>query len=213
MKSSMHRRALSVPGRGSLFLVFPLALLGLAGPSAGAEKADTPAAVGGGVMARVLAPAEKTKFLEEELAKESERRVKAEEENALRSKENADLLANLRSNQKERSSLEAKLGEAHERENLLQKTNDRLREETERVTVSVRLALPIIAGSAIIMLALVVWMLLFLRQVAARVHGQKTISEINELEGRLILTNEMLVAEQKRSTALRHKLSEFGVSD
>jgi hypothetical protein len=161
----------------------------------------------------VLAPAEKTKFLEEELAKESERRVKAEEESLLRTKENADLLANLKSAQKERAGLEAKLGEFRERESQLQKTNDRLREETERVTVSVRFALPIIAGSAIILLALVVWMLLFLRQVAARVHGQKTISEINELEGRLILTNEMLAAELKRSQALRNKLSEFGVSD
>ena len=81
------------------------------------------------------------------------------------------------------------------------------------MTVSVRLALPIIAGSAIVLLALVVWMLLFLRQVAARVHGQKTISEINELEGKLIHTNKMLAAELKRSQALRNKLSEFGVTD
>ena len=211
--SSSYCRGLTVPVRCSLVLAFPLAVLCWSSPSAGAEKADAPSSVGGGVVARVLAPAEKTKFLEEELAKESERRVKAEDENVLRTKENADLLANLKSAQKERAGLEAKLGEFRERESQLQKTNDRLREETERVTVSVRFALPIIAGSAIILLALVVWMLLFLRQVAARVHGQKTISEINELEGRLILTNEMLAAELKRSQALRNKLSEFGVSD
>lgn len=182
-------------------------------PPARAEKSDAPEAVGGGVMARVLAPAEKIKMLEETLAKESEQRVKLQEENGQRSKENAELLASVKSLQKERAGLEAKLGEARERETQLQRTNDRLREETERVTVSVRFALPIIAGIAIIMLALIVWMLMFLRQVAARVHSQKTISEINELEGRLIHTNDMLNAELKRSQALRQKLSELGFSD
>ncbi len=212
--SSSFRRGTPLPVRCCLPLAFALAaVLCVPCPSARAEKSDVPAPMGGGVVARVLAPAEKTKFLEEELAKESERRVKLEDENAHRTGENAELLANLKSMQKERAALETKLGEAHERENQLQRTNDRLREETERVTVSVRLALPIIAGIAIIMLALIVWMLMFLRQVAARVHSQKTISEIHELEGRLIQTNEMLAAELKRSQGLRHKLSELGVSD
>jgi hypothetical protein len=214
MKSSHFRRpGSSLPARCCFKLALAVAVLCLPGLSARAEKADAPAPMGGGVVARVLAPAEKTKFLEEELAKESERRVKLEEENANRTKENSDLRANLKSVQKERTTLETKLGEAQARETQLQRTNDRLREETERVTVSVRFALPIIAGIAIIMLALIVWMLMFLRQVAARVHSQKTISEINELEGRLIHTNEMLATELKRSQALRHKLSEMGVSD
>jgi hypothetical protein len=210
-RSRLGRRGLCLPARCWLVLAFAFVMLCVSGPRAQAE--NTPAPVGGGVVARVLAPAEKTKFLEEELAKESERRVKLEEENSNRTKQNTELLANLRSIQKERATLETKLAEGHERETQLQRTNDRLREETERVTVSVRFALPIIAGIAIIMLALIVWMLMFLRQVAARVHSQKTISEINELEGRLIQTNEMLAAELKRSQALRHKLSEMGASD
>jgi hypothetical protein len=165
------------------------------------------------VVARVLAPAEKIKFLEEELAKESDRRMKLEEETGHRSRENSQLLDNLKSVQKERAALEVKLVEAHEREGQLQKTNDRLREETERVTVSVRYAMPIIAGVAIIMLAMMTWILLFLRQVAARVHSQRTISEMHELEGRLIHTNDLLAAELKRTQALRTKLAELGVVD
>jgi hypothetical protein len=187
--------------------------VGLFAFPARAEKADAPAAVGGGVMARVLAPAEKIKLLEEELAKESDQRAKLEVESTNRTRENAELLVSVESLRKERAALEVKVTEARDRESHLQRTNDRLREETERVTVSVRFALPIIAGIAIIILALIVWMLLFLRQVAARVHSQKTISEINELEGRLIHTTDMLNAEQKRSQALRQKLSEFGISD
>lgn len=73
--------------------------------------------------------------------------------------------------------------------------------------------MPIIAGAAIIMVAMLIWMLLFLRQVAARVHGQRTISEMHELEGKLIHTSELLAAEQKRSQALRNKLGEMGVTD
>jgi hypothetical protein len=139
--------------------------------------------------------------------------MKLEEETGHRSKENSQLLDNLKAVQKERAALEAKLAEAREREGQQQKTNDRLREETERVTVSVRYAMPIIAGVAIIALAIMVWILLFLRQIGARVHGQRTISEMHELEGRLIYTNDLLAAELKRSQALRTKLAELGVSD
>jgi hypothetical protein len=185
----------------------------LAGNPAWAQKSDTPAAVGGGLVARVLSPGEKIKVLEDELAKEMDKRVKLEEEIPRRTAENNTLIANLKNAQKDRAALEAKVTEARERELQLQRTNDRLREETERVTVSVRLALPIIAGIAIMMLAMLVWMLMFLRQVAARVHGQRTLSEMHELEGRLIHTNDLLSAELKRTQALRHKLAEFGVSD
>ena len=190
-----------------------LAVVILAGPRAWAQKSDTPAAVGGGLVARVLPAAEKIKVLEEELAKESDKRAKLEEEIPRRTAENNELIAGQKAAQKERSALEAKLTEAREREVHLQRTNDRLREETERVTVSVRLALPIIAGIAIVMLAMLVWMLMFLRQVAARVHGQRTLSEMHELEGRLIHTTDLLNAELKRTQALRHKLGEFGISD
>jgi len=190
-----------------------LALVILAGPRAWAEKSDTPAAVGGGLVARVLPAAEKIKVLEEELAKEIDKRVKLEDEIPRRTAENNTLIASQKSAQKEQVALEAKLTEAREREVQLQRTNDRLREETERVTVSVRFALPIIAGIAIMMLAMLVWMLMFLRQVAARVHGQRTLSEMHELEGRLIHTNDLLNAELKRTQSLRHKLAEFGVSD
>ncbi len=164
-------------------------------------------------MARVLPPAEKIKVLEDELAKEIDKRLKLEEEIPRRTAENSELIADLKSAQKERAGLEAKVTEARERELQLQRTNDRLREETERVTVSVRYALPIIAGIAIMMLAMLVWLLMFLRQVAERVHGQHTLSEMHELEGRLIHTNDLLNAELKRTQALRHKLAEFGVSD
>ncbi len=213
MNDRSSDRSSLLPGYRSLALAFSLAVLCATQP-ARAEKTDVPApAMAAGMVARVLPPAEKLKLLEEELGKESEKRVKLEAEVGHRTKENSDLLASVKSLQKERAVLEAKLGEARERENVLQKTNDRLREETERVTVSVRFALPVIAGIAVIILALITWMLLFLRQVAARVHSQKTISEIHELEGRLIHTTETLNAELKRNQALRQKLSELGASD
>lgn len=213
MNSSSSDRRSSLRCRGCLVLASTLAVLYATESLARAEKSEAALALAGGGSARVLAPAEKTRFLEEELAKESDRRVKAEDEASHRGKENAALLADVKLAQKERAGLEAKLAEAREREGQLQRTNDRLREETERVTVSVRFALPIIAGIAIIILALIVWMLMFLRQVAARVHGQKTLSEIHELEGRLIHTSETLNAELKRNQALRQKLSELGVAD
>ncbi len=215
MKKDSERSSVSAPRftpwRSSVWALLAIAIL--AGPRAWAQKSDAPAAVGGGLVARVLPPAEKIKVLEDELAKEIDKRVKLEEEIPRRTAENNELIASLKSSQKERAALESRVTEAHERELQLQRTNDRLREETERVTVSVRYALPIIAGIAIMMLAMLVWLLMFLRQVAARVHGQRTLSEMHELEGRLIHTNDLLNAETKRTQALRHKLAEFGVSD
>lgn len=182
--------------------------------AASAETAQPGAAPpSGGLVARVLPPAEKIKLLEEDLTKEIDRRVKVEQELARRNSENTELIGNVKSLQKDRSGLEGKLAEAREREQHLQRTNDRLREETERVTVSVRFALPVIAGIAIMILALIVWILLYLRQVGSRVHGQRTLSEMHELEGRLIHTNDLLTAEVKRTQALRNKLAEFGISD
>jgi Skp family chaperone for outer membrane proteins len=190
-----------------------LAGVSLLGSWAQAQKPDAPAPVGGGVMARVLPPAEKIKVLGDELAKEVDKRIKLEDENGRRTSENNELIANLKNSQKERAALEAKLTEERERGILLQRTNERLRDESERVTVSVRYALPITAGIAIMILAMLVWLLMFLRQVAARVHGQRTLSEMHELEGRLIHTNDLLNAEVKRTQALRHKLAEMGISD
>lgn len=197
----------------SLRLALGLTVACAGAGSAWAQKSDGAGPLAGGAVARVLSAGEKTKLLEEELAQESDKRVKLEEQLGLRNRENADLLATLESARKERAALEARLAAERERLGQLQKANDRLREETERVTVSVRLALPILSGIAIVMLALLVWVLLFLRQVAARVHNQRTLSEMHELEGRLIHTNDLLTAELKRSQALRHKLAELGVSD
>jgi hypothetical protein len=185
----------------------------LVGFWAQAQNPETPVAVRGGVLARVLPPAEKIKVLEAELAKEVDKRVKLEDENTRRTSENSQLVATLKSAQKERAALEAKQTETREHESLLQRANDRLREETERITVSVRYALPIIAGIAIMMLAMLVWMLLFLRQVAARVHDQHTLSEMHDLEGRLTHTTNLLNAEVKRTQALRHKLADLGITD
>jgi hypothetical protein len=192
---------------GTLAIAFAVAAPALA------EKNEAPATGANVVVARVLPPAEKIKVLEDELAKEMDRRIKLEEELPRRVAENGELLASAKTAQRERAELEAKLVTARERELQLQRTNDRLREETERVTVSVRFALPVIAGIAIMILAMIVWTLLFLRQVAARVHGQRTLMEMHELEGRLVRTTDLLNAELKRTQALKHKLAEFGASD
>jgi ABC-type multidrug transport system fused ATPase/permease subunit len=210
-KQCDHPRDRSAIARYGVATAAALALAVVLGSVAYAQGSAAPA--GGGMVARVLPPAEKIKFLEEELTKEIDRRVKLEEQLSRRNGENTELIATTKSLQKERATLESKVTEAREREQLLQRTNDRLREETERVTVSVRFALPVIAGIAIMILALIVWILLYLRQVGSRVHGQRTLSEMHELEGRLIHTNDLLNAEVKRTQALRNKLAEFGISD
>jgi len=175
------------------------------------DKAETPAAVGGGAVARVLPPTEKIKVLEDELAKESDRRVKAEEDGARRATENKDLLATANIAAKERASLEARLADTRERETQLQKANDRLRTENERIAITVRLTLPIVAVVCALILGMLVWTYLFLRQIATRVHSQRTLAEMHELEARLNHVSDQLAAEHRRNQTLRHKLAELGI--
>jgi Fe2+ transport system protein B len=183
------------------------------GTRAEPAKAETRSTIGGGAVARVPPPAEKIKVLEDELAKEVERRGKAEEDNARRLTENNELVASAKILAKESASLEARLAETRDRETKVQRANDRLREENERIVVTVRLALPIVAVVCTLILAMLVWLFLFLRQVATRVHGQRTLAEMHALEARLNHANDQYNAELKRNQTLRNKLAELGIVD
>ncbi len=183
------------------------------GARAEPAKAETPSKIGGGAVARVLPPAEKIKVIEDELAKEVERRGKAEEDNARRLTENNELVASAKILAKERASLEARLAETRDRETKVQRANDRLREENERIAITVRLALPVVAVVCALILAMLVWLFLFLRQVASRVHGERTLAEMHALEARLNHANDQYNAELKRNQTLRNKLAELGIVD
>jgi hypothetical protein len=176
-------------------------------------KAEAAATIGGGAVARILPPAEKIKVLEDELAKETERRAKAEEDLGRRIAENSELGATSKVVAKERAALEVRLGELREREAQLQRINDRLRAENERIAVTVRLSLPLVAAVAIAILAMLVYTFLFLRKIAARVHTQRTLSEMHEIETRLTHVTDQYNAEVKRNQTLRHKLAELGIVD
>ena len=183
------------------------------GARAEPAKAETPSKIGGGAVARVLPPAEKIKVIEDELAKEVERRGKAEEDNARRLTENNELVASAKILAKESASLAARLAETRDRETKVQRANDRLREENERIAITVRLALPVVAVVCALILAMLVWLFLFLRQVASRVHGERTLAEMHALEARLNHANDQYNAELKRNQTLRNKLAELGIVD
>jgi hypothetical protein len=211
---SKHEHFLgTTAGRGPFLAT--LLVAALVAPAAGAEppKADQAATIGGGAMARVLPPAEKIKVLEDELAKETDRRVKAEEELARRSAEHNELLAASKIAAKERASLEARLADAGAREGQVQKANERLRLENERIAVTIRVTLPIVAVLILAVLGLLVWNFLFLRKLATRVHGTKTLAEMQELEAKLVHAHGQLDAEMRRNHTLRGKLAELGIVD
>ena len=105
------------------------------------------------------------------------------------------------------------LDETRDRETKVQRANDRLREENERIAITVRLALPVVAVVCALILAMLVWLFLFLRQVASRVHGERTLAEMHALEARLNHANDQYNAELKRNQTLRNKLAELGIVD
>ena len=127
-----------------------------AGAFAQASKSDPGATIGGGAFARVLPPAEKIKVLEDELAKETERRGKLEDDLAKRAIENSELTTAVKNASKERASIELRWSETRDRELQLQKANERLREENERIAITVRLSLPLVALVAIGILTMLV---------------------------------------------------------
>ena len=210
-RSEVRRLALLAGFAGATLL--PFAARAEAAKADPAARADSAAAIGGGAMARMLPPTEKIKVLEDELAKELDRRAKAEEETARRVTENKELDASGRTCAKERGGLEARMAEARDRESQVQKANDRLRQENERIAITVRLALPIVALVCAAILAMLVYTFMLLRKVAERVHGQSTLAEMHALEARAAHLNDQYNAEVKRNQTLRHKLAGLGIVD
>lgn len=198
---------------GMACAVFTVLLTGAAAWGAVPAKPDPSSAIGGGAMARVLPPTEKIKVLEEELARETERRLKVEQESTRRVTENNELTASAKVAARERAALEARLGETREREQQLQHAIERLREENARIAMAVRLSLPIVTATCIAILVLLIWAIVFLRKLGARVHDQHTLAEMRDLEGRLAHANDQYNGELKRNQTLRHKLAELGIVD
>jgi uncharacterized membrane protein YhiD involved in acid resistance len=178
-----------------------------------APRPEAGLTAGAGAVARILPPEQKVRLLEEELARETERRVKAEEESARHTAENKELAAKANLAAKERTTLEVALAETRESEGQLQKMNDRLRAENERIAVAVRLSLPVITILAIAILAVLFYTLHFLRKLATRIHGQRTLAEMHETEARLAHVTDQYNAEVKRNQTLRHKLADLGIVD
>jgi len=178
-----------------------------------AAKADPGATIGGGATARVLPPAEKIRLLEDELAKETNRRVKAEEDAAKRLTENNALTAAAKTASNERAAIALRWSETRDRELQLQKINDRLREENERIAITVRLSLPIVVIVAAGILTMLILTFLYLRRIATRVHSQHTLVEMREIEARLAHTSDQYNAELKRNQTLRNKLADLGIVD
>ena len=85
--------------------------------------------------------------------------------------------------------------------------------ENERIAVTIRVTLPIVALLNLAFLGLLIWNFLFLRKVATRVHGSKTLAEMHELEGQLTHAHGQLDAELKRNHTLRGKLADLGIVD
>jgi hypothetical protein len=193
--------------------LFAGAILFVPGAFAEPSKADVGSTIGGGAMARVLPPGEKIKVLEEELAKETDRRVKAEEDGTKCSATNKELMAAVKNASKERAGIELRWSETRDRELALQKVNDRLREENERIAITVRLSLPLVTIVAVGILTMLILGFLYLRRIATRVHSQHTILEMHEIEARLAHANDQYNAELKRNQTLRHKLAELGIVD
>jgi len=209
------RDVLRQPARPRILALAWLASAALFAPGAFAEtpKPDPGATIGGGASARVLPSGEKIKVLEDELAKEIDRRAKAEEDAAKRTTENKELAALVKNASKERAAIELRWSDTRERELQLQKANDRLREENERIAITVRLSLPLVAIVAIGILTMLVFTFLYLRRIATRVHGQRTILEMHELEARLVHASEQYNGELKRNQTLRNKLADLGIVD
>ena len=205
-----HPRALS---RIFALACFSSASLFASGAFAQAPKPDPGATIGGGAVARVLPSGEKIKVLEDELAKEVDRRVKAEEDGAKRAIENKELAALVKNASKERAAIELRWSDTREHELQLQKTNDRLREENERIAITVRLSLPLVTIVAVGILTMLILTFLYLRRIAKRVHGQRTILEMHELEARLAHASDQYNGELKRNQTLRNKLADLGIVD
>ncbi|MGB8297095.1 MAG: hypothetical protein WCG85_16830 [Polyangia bacterium] len=164
-------------------------------------------------VSKAMTPAQKIATLEEALNKETDHRVDLDGKVAALTEENSRLTSTQEGLARDKTSAEVELAKTRDALLRVQRDFESLRSAYTKMTKTVGLSLAFIAPVALLIFALLVWLLLVTRKLATRVHDVPTMAKIQEYEGVIARLREQIHAEKSHNAVLRERLTNLGISD
>jgi len=196
----------------TLIAALILAPLALAEDPGGAIP--LPASLRGPIaVSKAMTPAQKIVTLEEALNKESDRRGDLETKLATLGQENSSLTSDKEALMRDKASVDGELARTRGALSLVQRDFESLRGDYTRIAKIVGLSLAFIAPLTLLIFALLGWLLVIVRRVAARVHDVPTLAMIQEYESNVARLHDQLNAEKSHNAVLRERLANLGIAD
>ncbi len=160
-----------------------------------------------------MTPAQKAATLEEMLDKETDRRVELDTRVAALTEENSRLSSAQEALARDKASVAGELARTRDALARAQRDFESLRGEYARIARIVGLSLALIAPLALLIFALLGWLLLITRKLAVRVHDVPTLAKIQEHETDVARLHDQINAEKSHNAVLRERLANLGIVD
>jgi hypothetical protein len=164
-------------------------------------------------VSKAMAPAQKIATLDEALNKETDRRVDLDARVATLTEENTRLVSAQEALARGKASADSELARIREALARSQRDFESLRGDYTRTTKIVGLSLAFIAPLALLIFALLGWLLAITRKLATRVHDVPTLAKIHEYETHVARLHDQLNAEKSHNVVLRERLARLGIVD
>ena len=114
---------------------------------------------------------------------------------------------------RDKASVDGELARTRGALSLVQRDFESLRGDYTRIAKIVGLSLAFIAPLTLLIFALLGWLLVIVRRVAARVHDVPTLAMIQEYESNVARLHDQLNAEKSHNAVLRERLANLGIAD
>ena len=160
-----------------------------------------------------MTPAQKTTALEEALNKEADGQADLEARVAALTEVNSRLGSAQEALARGKASADGELAKTRDVLSRVQRDSESLRGAYTKMTKTVGLSLALIAPVAVLVFALLVWLLLITRKLAARVHDVPTMAKIQEFEGHVARLHDQIHAEKSHNAVLRERLTNLGIAE
>jgi len=173
-----------------------------------------PPSVRGSITASsAMTPAQKIATLEEALGKEPDRRTDLDARVAAHAQENSNLALAQEALVRVKRSVDGELARSREALSRVQRDFESLRGDYPRIAKTVGLSLAFIAPLTLLIFALLGWLVLITRKLAARVHDVPTLAMIRESQTDVAKLHDQLNAEKGHNAVLRERLTNLGIAD
>jgi hypothetical protein len=160
-----------------------------------------------------MTPAQRVAAREDALNKESDRRVDLDASVAALTEENRKLTAAQEALARGKASADSELARTRDALSRVQRDFESLRGAYTKMTKTVGLSLAFIAPFAVLIFALLGWLLLITRKLAARVHDVPTLAKMHEHDSQVARLHEQIHAEKSHNAVLRERLTNLGIAD